>query len=115
MEATQTTSGDGIDADKTTLFGKTTAYKLSDGTLVGERMLAAVSLVNGWGAAQSKNEIAKAVGPNGSQRYGYEIVNRAIRAGLLTRPDPEHDAANPHGRGAVTVTDLGRRLLDATQ
>jgi hypothetical protein len=26
---------------------------------------------------------AEAVGPNGSRKYGYETVNRAIRAGLV--------------------------------
>lgn len=27
--------------------------------------------------------VAEAVGPNGSRRYGYAIVHRAIRAGLI--------------------------------
>jgi len=27
--------------------------------------------------------VAKAVGPHGSRRYGYRIVHRAIRAGLI--------------------------------
>ena len=27
--------------------------------------------------------VAEAVGPHGSRKYGYEIVHRAIRAGLI--------------------------------
>lgn len=31
----------------------------------------------------TKLEVAKAIGPNGSVRYGYEIVNRTISAGII--------------------------------
>ena len=30
-----------------------------------------------------KLAVAEAVGPNGSRRFGYEIVDRAIRAGMI--------------------------------
>ena len=34
-------------------------------------------------------EVARAIGPNGSARYGYAAINRAIAAGRITRkPDP---------------------------
>ena len=40
--------------------------------------------------------VAEAIGPNGSRRFGYAAVHRAIRAGLL-------NAKRSHGRYALTV------------
>jgi hypothetical protein len=60
---------------------------------------------------QSKKELAETVGPNGSTDYGYRIVNRCIKKNLLA-VHPEHDAANPHGKGAVILTDKGARYLN---
>jgi len=111
MEAQQTADAS-IIQNETTLFGKTTAYRLSDDTLVGEKTAKAAFHVSWFGPAQSKNEIAKAVGPNGSQQFGYRLVNRAIRAGLLTHPQPEHEAANPHGDGAICLTDMGEAFVE---
>lgn len=86
-----------------------------DGNRIGPRMRAAVKLVDGWfeGAAPSKKQIAEHVGPHGSLKYGYRTVNRSISAGLLAHPDPNHPDANPHGRGAVTLTEKGERYLDS--
>jgi len=95
-----------------TMYGHTNPEirTTEDGEQVGPKMHSAVQAAERkvW---QSKNELAKAVGPNGSQDYGYRIVDRCIRKGLITRPNPDHDAANPHGRGAVTVTQKGQRYL----
>jgi hypothetical protein len=63
---------------------------------------------------QSKNELAKHVGPNGSQDYGYRIVDRCIRKNLIA-VHPGHDEANAHGKGAVVLTDKGARYLNATE
>jgi hypothetical protein len=81
-----------------------------DGEQVGPKMHAAVSRVESRGAYASKNELAISVGPNGSQKYGYRIVNRCIRKGLITL-DPEHPDATPQGRGAVVITQKGMDYL----
>lgn len=83
-----------------------------NGEQVGPKMHAAVSLLDAWEHAQSKNELATSVGPNGSQDYGYRIVNRCIKKGLISRPDPDHEGANPHGGGAIEVTEKGKRYLE---
>jgi len=82
-----------------------------EGEQVGPRMHVAVQAANRkvW---QSKNELAKHVGPNGSQDYGYQIVDRCIRKGLICRPDDDHEQANPHGSGAVYTTEKGERYLE---
>jgi len=81
-----------------------------DGEQVGPKMHSAV--VNAARRAwQSKKELAEFVGPNGSTDYGYRIVDRCIRKGLISRPDPEHEAANPHGQGAIYVTEKGEQYL----
>lgn len=88
-----------------------TIRSTEDGEQVGPKMHGAVQAAarKDW---QSKNELAKHVGPNGSQDYGYRIVNRCIRKGLISRPKPDHEAANPHGQGAITLTEKGQRYLD---
>ena len=91
-----------------------TVRHTEDGESVGPKMHSAVINANRkvW---QSKNELAKHVGPNGSQDYGYRIVNRCIRKGLICRPDAEHEGANPHGQGAIYATEKGQRYLEAQE
>lgn len=90
----------------TTRFTKTT-----EGELVGHKMVAALHYVaHREGVVASANRIAKSVGPNGSQDYGYRIVNRCLRKDLLAI-DADHEDANPHGRGAVVLTEKGEAFL----
>jgi len=49
---------------------------------IGPAMKAAASFVAD-NPGCTKQQAARAVGPRGSQRYGYEIVDRAISAGLI--------------------------------
>jgi len=62
---------------------------------------------------QSKKDLAESVGPHGSTDYGYRIVDRCIRKDLISRPDPGHEKASPHGKGAVYITDKGKAVLQA--
>ena len=90
-----------------------TVRQTEDGESVGPKMHSAVRLV-GHSAQPSKNVVAKAVGPNGSQDYGYRTVNRCISKNLLAI-NPEHEDANPHGKGAVVLTDKGARYLNESE
>lgn len=54
---------------------------------IGKKMLTGEMLV-AQGGRRTLIDIAKHVGPNGSLKYGYEIVGRAIRAGLVERLSP---------------------------
>jgi hypothetical protein len=83
----------------------------TDGKRVGPKMHEAVLAVATEGAYASKNKLAQQVGPNGSQDYGYRIVDRCV--GSLLALDTEHPDATPQGRGAVVLTDAGRRYLAA--
>lgn len=76
------------------------------GEIVGPRMHKAIKRVRSRGPYASKNELAISVGPNGSQDYGYRIVNRCLRKGLVEL-DEEHPDATPQGRGAVVITQKG--------
>ena len=91
-----------------------TIRSTEDGEQVGPKMDEAVLLCEDrvW---QSINELAKAVGPNRSQKYGYRIVKRCQAKGLITYPDAEHEKANPHGRGAITITEKGERYLESRE
>ena len=95
------------------MYGYTnpTIRSTEDGEQVGPKMHSAVKLCDGrvW---QSMNDLATAVGPNGSSDYGYRIIKRCQRKGLISYPDPDHDKANPHGRGAIYATDKGQRYLE---
>jgi hypothetical protein len=51
-----------------------------------------------------KLAVAEAVGPNGSRRYGYQIVDRCIAAGLV------HAGTGLRGC-RLTLTDAGRATL----
>jgi hypothetical protein len=89
-----------------------TVRSTDDGELVGPRMHKAIELLAQVGPYQSRNALATTVGPRGSQDYGYRIVGRCRRKGLLA-VDADHPNANPHGAGAVVLTDKGRRYLDS--
>jgi len=95
------------------MYGHTnpTIRTTEEGEQVGPRMHNAVKAAarHPW---QSKKELAEHVGPNGSTDYGYRVVERCIGKGLISWPDAEHKAANPHGLGAVYATDKGERYLD---
>jgi len=88
-----------------------TVRTTEEGEQVGPKMHSAVQAA-AEKVYSSKNDLATSVGPNGSSDYGNRIVNRCIRKGLICRPDPDHDDANPHGRGAVYATGKGERYLD---
>jgi len=96
------------------MYGHTnpTIRSTDDGEQVGPKMHSAVSLLDSLGSASSKNALAVRVGPNNSSDYGNRIVNRCISKGLISRPDPDHENANPHGRGAISVTEKGERYLE---
>lgn len=92
----------------------TTYRKTQSGELVGHKMHAAIQLVAQRGAYSSRNQLAMTVGPNGSQDYGYRIVNRCVRKDLLA-VDSDHPDATPNGRGAVVLTDKGEQYLTHQQ
>ena len=95
------------------MYGYTnpTVRSTEDGEQVGPKMHSAVQAAN-QKVYQSKKELAEVVGPNGSTDYGYRIVDRCIRKGLICLPDAEHEQANPHGRGAIYATEKGQRYLE---
>lgn len=98
------------------MYGHTnpTIRTTDDGEQVGPKMHSALLRVRSMGpqnAYASMNELAISVGPNGSQDYGYRIVNRCIKKGLLEL-DPEHPDATPQGRGAVVLTQKGMDYLE---
>lgn len=78
---------------------------------IGPKMRSAVRIVESRGAFQSRNQLAVIVGPHGSQDYGYRIVNRCKKRGLIDI-DPDHPEANPKGSGAVVLTEKGQRFYD---
>lgn len=85
-----------------------------DNETVGPKMHSAVKIIGRYGPKASMNQLAITVGPHGSQDYGYRIVNRCLRKGLL-KVHPGHPDASPHGRGAVVLTDKGARYLNETE
>jgi len=98
------------------MYGYTnpTIRSTEDGEQVGPKMHIAVRAANRkvW---PSMNQLAKHVGPNGSQDYGYRIINRCIRKGLICHPDSEDEDANPHGRGAIYATEKGKKYLEQNE
>lgn len=56
------------------------------------------------GAAPSMMALASRVGPHGSLQFGYRIIHRAIRAGML-RVDSDHPDAAKKGMGAIVEGD----------
>lgn len=94
-------------------YSGATMRQTEDGESVGPKMHAAVRLVGSREAVPSMNVLAKSVGPNNSQDYGYRTVNRCKRKNLI-KLHPEHEEANPHGKGAVILTDKGARYLNDT-
>lgn len=90
-------------------YSNPTVRTTEEGEQVGPKMHAAVKRAK-QNVYASKNELAISVGPNGSQQYGYNIVNRCLRKGLLEL-DPDHPDATPQGMGAVTITQKGMDYL----
>lgn len=74
-------------------------------TRVGPRMARTLHAVSAdtW---SSTHQLALAIGPNGSHKFGDEAVKRCIRAGLLYI-DPTAPHANPRGNGAPVLTAAG--------
>jgi len=95
-------------------YSNPTVRSTDQGELIGPKMHTAVKLVSWHDSYQSKNELAVSVGPNGSQDYGYRIVNRCLSKNLIA-VHPEHDNANAHGKGAVVLTDKGATYLNQTE
>lgn len=94
------------------MYGHKQQYHVTEeNDRLGPKMQQTIKLMSQCGQMPSKNQLAKSVGPNGSQDCGYRIVNRCIKAGLLT-VDPDSDMANPHGRGAVKITDKGMSVAN---
>lgn len=83
-----------------------------EGEQVGPRMHAAVGVLARYDALPSMKQLAEKVGPNGSLKYGYRVVKRCQRKGLISRPDPDHPESNPHGTGAISVTEKGQQYLE---
>lgn len=94
------------------MYGHTnpTIRTTNDGEQVGPKMHIAVKAAarRVW---QSKKELAEHVGPNGSTDYGYRVVDRCIKKGLICRPDSEHEDAHPYGRGAIYATEKGQQYV----
>ena len=58
------------------------------------------------GVARSALAVAEYCGPHGSRYYGYQIVDRLLRAGCVTR-DHSHRLASPSGSGAICISHYG--------
>lgn len=71
---------------------------------VGPRMSQTVSYVAASPGC-TKYEAAKAVSPSGLPQHGYEIVNRALRAGLIVNRGNTHHGSlhTPDGSGPEDV------------
>lgn len=96
-------------------YSNPTVRSTEEGEQVGPKMHRCVELVNSGPidgkVYPSRNAVAKAVGPNGSQDYGYRIVNRCWKKGLIEL-DADHPDATPQGGGAVVITQKGKRYLE---
>lgn len=68
-----------------------------EGDIVGPRMFAATKYVARDGPYPSARQLAIKVGPHGSTKYGYPIVNRCLRKGLLSINE-DLDVSNPPRR-----------------
>ena len=77
---------------------------------IGPKMFAAVYTlaVRFGGSLRGKHNLAKAVGPHGSNNFGDRIVWRAICAGLIATETDEK------GIHTLTLTDAGLDLLGDT-
>jgi len=72
---------------------------------IGPKMGEAVRIVRrAGGAVPCCKYLAERVGPNGSLRYGYDIVGRCLKAGILAL-DTEDPLAKRGSAGAVTLTE----------
>lgn len=63
---------------------------------VGKKMLQAAYVCAHPGV--SKLQVAQRVGPNGSTMYGYNAVDRAIRAGLIRAEKGKGNSYRLYGR-----------------
>jgi hypothetical protein len=72
----------------------------------GPGMLAATAYVASSPGCP-KLPVAKAVGPHGSTRFGYAIVNRAMRAGLI-----EHRGSPDAWKYVLHITEAGKNALE---
>jgi hypothetical protein len=73
---------------------------------IGPRMQEAVAIVAA-NPGCNKLFVAKRVGPNGSTKYGYDTVNRALAHGLIT-------CADVPGIYSLTITPEGEAYLAMT-
>jgi len=85
--------------------------RLASTPTVGPCMLAALRYIEACGGVVScAFELAKAVGPNRSAKYGYRTVGRCERVGLIAF-DLTHPQAAKGSNGAIVLTDAGRAAL----
>lgn len=74
---------------------------------IGIKQIQAVVYTDEYGPFESKRQLALAVGPNGSTKYGYEIVDRADRRGLI-----DCSCDRDEHQYTVELTDEGRELIE---
>jgi hypothetical protein len=75
---------------------------------VGPRMRYALSILSARGGEiQGKVNLARKIGPRGSQRYGEETVQRCVSDGYI-RLVGDPDAP---GGYLVVITDAGRQVI----
>jgi hypothetical protein len=76
---------------------------------IGDRMVLCLKLLDSSGGEiEGVVNLARMVGPNGSTKYGYEIVTRCVRHGLVSI------SGEPSGSGRTAkITDEGRRVLSS--
>jgi hypothetical protein len=74
---------------------------------IGPGMLAAAAYVASSPGCP-KLPVARAVGPNGSTRFGYAIVDRAISAGLIEHRPTCVPGAWPY---CLHITERGEQIL----
>jgi hypothetical protein len=90
-----------------------TYHTTDDGERIGPKMRRALMLLDSK-PYRSMNQLATSVGPHGSSKFGYRIVRRCLRKGLATI-EPDHPKAEPHGRGAVVITDKGQDVVEEVE
>jgi len=84
--------------------GTSTATPTHMKTRIGSKMAQVQYIVSTRGPT-TLIDVAREVGPHGSLQYGYAIVHRAIRAGLVGRTVP---LPGRRGRGLATPEQIWR-------